>query len=155
VKIIILLLALVPISFAIGSTERDDLLTFSSMHSVNDTASLLVQILEKKGFTIFNKIDHSQSASKIGIDLPETRVIIFGNPKIGSKLMQCSPTIAIDLPQKALIWKGTNNQIWLSVNNPDYLKQRHNVQGCDLFFSKIKSALTAISNKATTSLLSK
>lgn len=150
-----LLLALISMPFAIECAERDDLLTFASKHSVNDTANQLVKILEEKGFTIFSKIDHSQGASKVGINLPETRVIIFGNPKVGSKLMQCSSTIAIDLPQKALIWKDTNNLVWLSVNNPEYLKQRHNVQGCDPFFSKIKSALIAISNKATSNLLTK
>lgn len=145
--ILLLILLLVPTA---GNTiERDDLLSFASKHSVSDTADRLIEILKKKGFTIFSKIDHSLGASKVGIDLTETRVIIFGNPKIGSKLMQCAQSIAIDLPQKALIWKDSDNQVWLSVNNPNYLKQRHNVKGCDLIFAKITKALTAISNKTT------
>ena len=148
-KNMLLTLFLLSIPLIGECSNRDDLLTFASKHSVNDTASQLIQILEEKGFTIFDKIEHSLSASKVGIELRDTTVIIFGNPNIGSKLMQCNPTIAIDLPQKALIWKDSENQVWLSVNNPEYLKDRHNVQGCDPFFSKIKAALTAISNKAT------
>lgn len=146
---IFLTFALISMSFAVKCAERDDLLTFASKHSVNNTANQLVEVLEKKGFTIFDKIDHSQGASKVGIVLRETRVIIFGNPKVGSKLMQCSPTIAIDLPQKALIWNDSDNQVWLSVNNPEYLQHRHNVKGCGPIFKKITAALTAISTKAT------
>ncbi len=154
-KKLFLILTLISIPLTSASSNRDDLLTFASKHSVNDTVSQFVHLLEKKGFTIFDKIEHSLAASKVGIKLSDTTVIIFGNPKIGSKLMQCSPTIAIDLPQKALIWKDAKNQVWLSVNNPEYLKKRHNVQGCDSFFSKIKAALTTISNKATSNPLSK
>ncbi|MBL4664771.1 MAG: DUF302 domain-containing protein [Nitrospinaceae bacterium] len=131
------------------SAQRDDILTFASKHSVTDTVIQLVQVLEQKGFTIFNTIAHSKNANNVGITLADTSVIIFGNPKIGSRLMQCKRTIAIDLPQKALIWKDRNNQVWLSVNNPEYLKRRHDVQGCDLIFQKITTALTAISRQVT------
>lgn len=142
------LLALLLVPLTGTCHARADLLTFASQHSVNDTAKQLVQVLEKKGFTIFSKVDHAQGAKNVGIELRDTIVIIFGNPKIGSKLMQCSPSIAIDLPQKALIWKDVGGQVWLSVNNPEYLQRRHKVQGCDPIFKKIKAALTAISKQS-------
>lgn len=143
------LLIFVFVSFNVFCDERKDLLTFESNYSVKQTGQRLLQILENKGFTIFNNIDHSQAAKKVNIKLQETTVIIFGNPKIGSKLMQCSPTIAIDLPQKALIWQDSEKKVWMSVNNPEYLKQRHNVHGCDQYFTKITSALNSISTKVT------
>ncbi len=141
------LLLLIPLSGFCDS--RQDLLTFESHYSVNQTAERLVELLKVKGFTVFKKIDHSQGAKTVGIELRETLVVIFGNPKVGSKLMQCNPTIAIDLPQKALIWQDANDKVWMSVNNPSYLKERHNVQGCDKFFDKITTALKGISNKVT------
>lgn len=148
-KISILLILIISIPLNLFASPRQDLLTFESKHSVAQTRDNLVQILEKKGFTIFTQIDHAAGAKKVGIDLPDTKIVIFGNPKIGSKLMQCSPTIAIDLPQKALIWQSKDNKVWLSVNSPNFLKERHKVQGCDKFFKKITNALTAISTKAT------
>ncbi len=146
---LLLVVALLSIPLTGACHDRKDLLTFASQHSVNDTAKQLVQILEKKGFTISSKVDHAQEAKNVGIELRDTIVIIFGNPKIGSKLMQCAPTIAIDLPQKALIWKDAGGKVWLSVNNPEYLQQRHKVKGCDPIFKKIKSVLAAISKEST------
>jgi uncharacterized protein (DUF302 family) len=144
--IALVFLSLTNLSYA---HQRQDLLTFKSNYSVSETSERLSELLKSKGFTIFTKIEHSTGAKKVGIDLPETELILFGNPKIGSKLMLCSPTIAIDLPQKALIWKKSNNEVWLAVNNPDYLKQRHKTEGCDPIFGKIKSALTAIATKVS------
>lgn len=145
----LLLITLLVSSTVVISQNREDLLTYSSKYSVSETSTRLVDTLKEKGFTIFKTVDHSLGAKNVGIELHDTTVVIFGNPKIGSKLMQCAPTVAIDLPQKALIWKDTDSKVWLAFNNPDYLKQRHNVKGCDQFFGKIKNAFKLISNKVT------
>ena len=129
--------------------EADGLVNYPSNHSVDETFSRIEKILEKKGFNIFASINHSENASRVGIEMKGSRLLIFGNPKIGSQLMKCNPTIAIDLPQKALVWQDSNDKVWLSVNSPEYLKNRHALSGCDKFIVKIKSVLKKISTEAT------
>ena len=68
-------------------------------------------------------------------------MLIFGNPKVGTPLMQCSPSIAIDLPQKALIWQDKRGQVWLAYNDPKFLALRHDVSGCDEVLAKVATAL--------------
>jgi len=100
--------------------------------------------------TIFNRTKHSEGASKVGIELRETELIIFGNPKVGSPLMKCQQSVAIDLPQKALIWRDENSRVWISYNDPEYLKKRHNITGCDEVIAKIEKALFGITKAAST-----
>ena len=99
--------------------------------------------------TIFNRIKHSGSANKVGITLRETELIIFGNPKAGSPLMKCQQSIALDLPQKALIWKDENNKVWISYNDLRYLKKRHNVTGCEKVISKVEKILVTVTKSAS------
>jgi len=129
--------------------ETDGLVNYPSNHSVDETFSRIEKILEMKGFNIFANINHSENASKVGIEMKGSRLLIFGNPKIGSQLMKCNPSIAIDLPQKALVWQDSSNKVWLSVNSPEYLKDRHALSGCDKFITKIKNVLEKISTEAT------
>jgi uncharacterized protein (DUF302 family) len=100
--------------------------------------------------TIFNRIKHSEGASKVGIELRDTELIIFGNPKVGSPFMKCQQSVAIDLPQKALIWKDDKAKVWISYNDPSYLEKRHNVIGCEEVISKIGKALAGIAKSAST-----
>ncbi len=120
-----------------------------SQFSVNTTANRLEKILNEKGMTIFNRIKHSESASIIGIELRETELIIFGNPKAGSPLMKCQQSIAIDLPQKALIWKDEKNKVWLSYNNLRHLVKRHKVANCEKVISKVEKILANVAKSAT------
>lgn len=121
-----------------------------SSFNVKTTADRLESILNEKGMTVFKRINHAEGASKVGIELRETELIIFGNPKVGSPLMQCQQTIAIDLPQKALIWMDDSAKVWISYNDPGYLKNRHEVTGCDDVFSKIEKALSGIAKSTAT-----
>ncbi len=100
--------------------------------------------------TGFNRVKHSDAAKNVGIKLRETELIIFGNPKVGSPLMKCQQSVAIDLPQKALIWKDSESKIWISYNNPRYLEKRHNISNCEEVISKIEKALAGISKAAST-----
>ena len=96
-----------------------------SKHSVDDTLGKLQNILEEKGIAVFALVDHSGEAAKVGLTMRPTKLLIFGNAKSGTPLMIASPTIAIDLPLKALVWQDTDDNVWLSYNRTDYLKQRH------------------------------
>ena len=99
--------------------------------------------------TVFIRINHAEGAQKVGKDLRPTEVIIFGNPKVGTPLMQCSQSTAIDLPQKALIWEDEKGQVWLSYNDPNYLANRHGISGCSDVIEKIQTALSNFAAAAT------
>ncbi len=124
------------------------LVTMQSNHSVQDTADKLVTIIESKGMKVFARVDHQKNAQSVNLALRPTQVIMFGNPKVGTPLMNCEQSIAIDLPQKILISEDTNKKVWLSYNNPEYLKTRHNIKGCDSEIASISKALDGVSKAA-------
>jgi uncharacterized protein (DUF302 family) len=132
------------------SLQADNgLIQLKSASTVDETVKHLVTILKRKGMTIFDIIDHQKGAKGVGIVLPPTTVVIFGNPKIGSLLMQCGATMAIDLPQKALIWQDKHQQTWLAYNAPHYLADRHQLKQCNTVIKKIKGALAKFAQLAT------
>ncbi len=96
-----------------------------SKYSVDKTLERLQSILKEKGVAVFAVVDHSGEAAKVGMEMRPTKLIIFGNPKGGTPLMIAAPTVAIDLPLKALIWEDFDGAIWISYNSPEYLQQRH------------------------------
>ena len=134
---------------AIPVMAAEGLINVQSAYSVGETADRLESILNDKGMTIFNRIKHSEAAEKVGVDLRETELIIFGNPKVGSHLVKCQQSVAIDLPQKALIWKDTESKVWISYNDPKYIEKRHNISGCDEVITKIEKALSGITKGAS------
>ena len=81
--------------------------------------------------------------------LSDLELVIFGNPKIGTPLMQCAQSIGMDLPQKAFISEDESGQVWFSYNDPMYLAKRHDVKGCDEVLKKVSNALAKFSAKAT------
>jgi uncharacterized protein (DUF302 family) len=95
-----------------------------SPYSVTETIDRLAAILQAKGITIFARIDQQTEAEKVGLNLCPTQLLLFGNPQAGTPLMVAAPTIALDLPLKALAWEGADGEVWLSYNDPNYLKQR-------------------------------
>lgn len=96
-----------------------------SNHSVEQTAEKLKNILQSKGITLFALVDHSGEAEKVGMKMPPTKLLIFGSPKAGTPLMLASPSIAIDLPLKILVWEDPKGKVWISYNSSEYLQQRH------------------------------
>ncbi len=96
-----------------------------SNHSVDETVAKLKNILQAKGVTLFTVVDHSGEAAKIGMTMPNTKLLIFGNPKGGTPLMLAAPSIAIDLPLKILVAEDPQGKVWVSYNSPEYLKERH------------------------------
>ncbi len=99
----------------------------SSPHSVAETVERLQSILKAKGIAVFCLVDHSGEAEKVGLQMKPTKLVIFGNPKGGTPVMVASPTVAIDLPLKALIWEDADGEVWVSYNSPEYLKKRHDL----------------------------
>ncbi len=96
-----------------------------SKHSVEQTVERLKNILQSKGVTLFDLIDHSGEAEKVGFKMRPTKLLIFGSPKAGTPLMLAAPSIAIDLPLKILIWEDSEGKVWVSYNSPEYLMERH------------------------------
>lgn len=97
----------------------------ASHHSVDETVERLKNILHSKGVTLFAIIDHSGEAEKAGMQMPPTKLLIFGNPKSGTPLMVAAPRSAIDLPLKILVWEDAARKVWISYNSPAYLAMRH------------------------------
>ena len=98
-----------------------------SHHSVDETVEKLRSILAAKGVTLFALVDHSGEAEKVGMKMQPTKLLIFGSPKAGTPVMLATPTIAIDLPLKILVWQDEGGKVWVSYNSPDYLRERHGV----------------------------
>ncbi len=147
---------LLPLVFLISScatvaTEDSSnlgLVHVKSQFSVDATTQRLVNILTNKKMTIFNRVDHAKNAQSVGLSLAETQLVIFGNPKMGTKLMQCAPSVAIDLPMKFAINKDKKGDVWISYNSPEYLASRHQIKGCEKIIAKMTGALAKISAKA-------
>ncbi len=96
-----------------------------SKHSVEQTVEALQNLLKSKGVAVFALIDHSGEAEKVGLKMRPTKLLVFGNPKAGTPLMLASPSSAIDLPLKLLVWEDAQGKVWVSYNSPEYLRERH------------------------------
>lgn len=108
-----------------GSSIGKGIVDIPSNHSVDETVEKLKGILHAKGVALFALVDHGGEAEKVGMKMPPTKLIIFGNPKAGTPLMLAAPSIAIDLPLKILVWEDTEQNVWVSYNSPEYLRERH------------------------------
>jgi uncharacterized protein (DUF302 family) len=110
-----------------STSAQNGLIHLASKYSVDETMRRLEELLQQKGLTVFAKVDHSGEAAKVGLEMRPTKLLIFGSPKAGTPLMQASPSLAIDLPLKALFWQDADGKVWLTYNDPAYLQRRHNV----------------------------
>jgi len=106
--------------------SQNGLIHTASRHSVPETLQRVRSTLESKGLTIFAVVDHSGEAAKVGMQMKPTQLLIFGSPKGGTPVMQAAPTVAIDLPLKALVWEDAPGKVWVTQNSAEYLQQRHN-----------------------------
>ena len=110
---------------AATTSPASGIINVPSNHSVDQTVDKLKAILQAKGVTLFALVDHSGEAEKAGLQMPPTKLLIFGSPKAGTPLMLAAPSSAIDLPLKILVWQDTAGKVWISYNSPAYLQQRH------------------------------
>jgi uncharacterized protein (DUF302 family) len=109
------------------STSGSGIVIQPSNHSVDETVEKLKGALQARGITLFALVDHSGEAEKVGMKMPPTKLLIFGNPKGGTPLMLASPSIAIDLPLKILVAEDANGKVSVSYNSAAFLKQRHSL----------------------------
>ena len=144
------ILMLFPVLLLIATPVFSDggIISIKSPHNVEETADRLETVLKSKGMSVVARIKHSEAAMKVGMTLRPTELLIFGNPKVGTPLMQCTQSVALDLPQKALIWEDESGLVWISYNDPQYLAERHNIEGCDEVLAKVKTALSNFTNAA-------
>ncbi len=127
----------------------DGLVTIQSVNDVKTTADKLVAAVEGKDIKVFNRIDHAAGAKSVDMELAPTELVIFGSPKVGTPLMQCAPTMGIDLPLKALIWQDADGKVWLAYYDPAYLAERHGIEGCEEPLKKAAGAMKMFAAAAT------
>jgi uncharacterized protein (DUF302 family) len=107
------------------SPSDNGIVHLRSPYSVPETLQRLEALIATKRLVLFARVDHSGEAAKAGLQMPPTELLLFGSPTSGTPLMIASPTLAIDLPLKALAWQDAEGVVWLSYNTPEYLQQRH------------------------------
>jgi uncharacterized protein (DUF302 family) len=128
----------------------DGLTTIGSAYGSKDTMDRLEAAVKAKGLTVFARIDHAAGAAEVGLPLPPTAVLVFGNAKGGTPLMQAAQTIGIDLPLKALVWQDATGKTWLSYNDPGWIAQRHGLgQEVDATVGALTGVLSALAKAAT------
>jgi len=108
-----------------GPDMERGIIDVPSHYPVPETVARLEWILKEKGLAVFALIDHGGEAEKAGLTMRPTQLLIFGSPKGGTPLMVAAPSLAIDLPLKALAWQDEQGKVWLSYNSPEYLQERH------------------------------
>jgi uncharacterized protein (DUF302 family) len=128
----------------------DGLTTIASSHGPKETMDRLVAAVKAKGLTVFARIDHAAGATEVGLPLRPTELLIFGNARGGTPLMQAAQTSGIDLPLKALVWQDAAGKTWLSYNEPAFIAQRHGLgHEVDTPVSALTAALDAFARAAT------
>ena len=131
---------------------EDGLTTLRSSYGPKDTMTRLEAEVKARGMTVFARIDHAAGAAGAGLSLRPTELLIFGNAKAGTPLMQTVQTTGIDLPLKALVWEDASGATWLSYNDPAWLAQRHGVAGeTETVIGMMSKALDAVAQAAISS----
>ena len=126
----------------------EGLTSIRSRFGPKETMERLQAEIRAQGMTVFARIDHAAGAADVGLTLPPTELVIFGNARGGTPLMQSVQTVGIDLPLKALVWEDTAGTTWLSYNEPGWIVQRHSIANAEQVVSKMAAALSAMSRKA-------
>jgi len=127
--------------------SAEGLIVLKSPHSVKETIDRLETVVKGKGMTIFARIDHAAGAAKVGKKLRPTILLIFGNPQGGTPFMECTQSVGIDLPLKALAWQDVEGGVWLGYNNPAFIAQRHGVPKCAVV-ENMNKAVTGFAQQA-------
>jgi uncharacterized protein (DUF302 family) len=141
-------LAISLLFFAPAAHAEKLLIVKASPHSVAKTLDRLTAVMQKKGITIFARVNHAGGAKKVGVEMKPTELLVFGNPKLGTPLMLAKREIGVDLPLKALAWQDDSGKVWLGYTSPAALKARHGVSGRDEVFKKMTGALDKLTNVA-------
>lgn len=134
--------------FSLPLIAADGLITKASDHSVDETLARMKNALASKGIKVMAEVDHQANAASVDKKMGETKLLIFGNPMLGTPLMQSSITTAIDLPMKLLVWQDADGKVWLAYNDPQYFASRHEIKNREEVLKKMTGALNMLTNKA-------
>jgi uncharacterized protein (DUF302 family) len=107
------------------ATNTNGIIDLACNRSVVETVDRLESLLKAKGIKVFSRIDQAAEAKAVGLTMRPTVLLIFGDPKGGTPLMNRYPSLAMDLPLKALVWESADGRVWLSYNSPEFLLERH------------------------------
>lgn len=132
-----------------GPVDDNGLVTVESPHSVQETMDRLEAAIEEAGLIVVARVDHAANAEKAGSELRPTQLIIFGNPELGTPLMQSNQSIGIDLPQKFLAWEDEDGTVHLSYNDPLSIAERHGIDDQDEVIQQVANALAMLAEGAT------
>jgi uncharacterized protein (DUF302 family) len=137
-------------AWEVKAMAADGLITVQSNYAPTETMNRLETAVKAKGFAVFARIDHAAGAAQVGLPLRPTELLIFGNAKGGTPLMQAVQTIGIDLPLKALVWQDASGTTWLSYNDPNWAAKRHGLGvEADATDKAMAAALDAVAKAAT------
>jgi uncharacterized protein (DUF302 family) len=134
-----------------GAPADTNLVTLPAAHGATETVERLKALLAQKGIELFVQIDHAAAARKVGLSLRPTQVLIFGNPKAGTPLMQSQQTIGLDLPLRALVWEDAAGKVWLNYHRVEDVARQHRVTGHDETVKSLVDGLAALMRAATAS----
>jgi uncharacterized protein (DUF302 family) len=135
--------------FAVTAVSAGEgLVTVKSSYKAKETADRVERLAKGRGMTLFDRIDHAEGARTAGMSLRPTEVLIFGNPKGGTPLMMCDQRVGIDLPLKMLVWEDGNGVVWIGYSDPENLKDRYGIKGCDEVLGKMKGFLGKLASDA-------
>jgi len=127
---------------------RETMIVKPSSHSVSATMDRLESVLRAKGITPVARVDHAAAGAKVQMKLRPTQVLIFGNPKLGTPLMQSNPRIGLDLPLKVLAWEDEKGKVWVGYTAPADLAKRHAISDRDEVIKKMTGVLDALTTQA-------
>src|SRR5689334_10916538 len=132
------------------TTSVGGLSVIQSACGAKETIDRLADAVGQLGMSVIARVDHAKAAAGAGLSLRPTEVLIFGNPKVGTALMQAAQTIGIDLPLKALAWQDEHEKTWLGYNDPTWIAERHGIAAeTDRTLALMSKALSAAAAKAT------
>ena len=137
------------ILFSCQTNAQEVFQKLKSPHTVEATVAKLNSILAEKGMNVFATIDHQEGATKAGLELRPTTLVIFGNPKVGTKLMQCDQSVGYALPLKMLIWQDEMGDTWVGYWDPIDLGKEYNLDSCAEVLIKVKNAMSNFAKAAT------
>jgi uncharacterized protein (DUF302 family) len=137
----LLIAMLTVLAMSLPAKAADELTVKSSKHSVKETVDRLAAALKDKGITPVARVDHASAAKGVGLELKPTEVLLFGNPRLGTPLMQANRHVAVDLPMKVLVWEDDGGKVWIAYTPAETLKMRHKLEGRDDVLQNMSRAL--------------
>ena len=139
---------LVALALSLPAKAADQLTVKPSKHTVKETLDRLIAALKDKGITPAARVDHAAAAKGVGLELKPTEVLLFGNPRLGTPLMQANRHVAIDLPMKVLAWEDDAGKVWIGYTSTETLKVRYKIEGRDDVLKTMAGALDAFTSAA-------